>query len=284
MPSRYAELPFQSSSASYAYSGTRSKHSPKPHSASPTSIVDAGAMAPRRFKGKQKASNSQDDITHSGSSDGSQSVAKSKQPSTHCQWTVQDEEALIELALLRKTVMGNGSTFKDVFWNEVASNFPPPTHGKPKTMETCREKWKRMKSIYDIIDKIANTSGLAYSLDKGADIGLESQHVWDGIVKNTKGAGRFKNKGWVHYDKMKLLLPSRSKGTHKFTAQNTPTLPSSTSQSSVSSPSLATHQTTSQSASGEGSSSEGRNTTINLNTIGTIALPAATVAANYRAK
>ena len=60
-------------------------------------------------------------------------VAKSKQPSTHCQWTVQDEEALIELALLRKTAMGNGSTFKDVFWNKVASNFPPPTHGKPKT-------------------------------------------------------------------------------------------------------------------------------------------------------
>ena len=40
-----------------------------------------------------------------------------------------------------------------------------------------------MKSIYDIVDKIANTSGLAYSLDKGADIRLESQHVWDGIVK-----------------------------------------------------------------------------------------------------
>ncbi|KAN0101340.1 hypothetical protein V8E55_001324, partial [Tylopilus felleus] len=81
---------------------------------------------------------------------------------------------------------------------------------------------------------------------------------------------------------MKLLLPSRSKGTHKFTAQNAPTLLSSTSQSSVSSPSLATHQTTSQSASGAGSSSEGCNTTINLNTIGTIALPAATIAANYQ--
>ena len=40
-----------------------------------------------------------------------------------------------------------------------------------------------MKGIYDIVDKIANTSGLAYSMERGADIRLESQHVWDAIIK-----------------------------------------------------------------------------------------------------
>ena len=81
---------------------------------------------------------------HSGTSDGSlsQSVVKSKQPSTH--WTVQDEDALIELALSSKLMMGNGRNFRDMFWNEVATNFPPPTHGKPKTTEGCKEKWKRV--------------------------------------------------------------------------------------------------------------------------------------------
>lgn len=40
-----------------------------------------------------------------------------------------------------------------------------------------------MRSTYKIVHKIASTSGLAYSLERGADIGLESNDVWDGIVK-----------------------------------------------------------------------------------------------------
>lgn len=102
-----------------------------------------------------------------------------------------------------------------------------------------------MRSTYKIVHKIASTSGLAYSLERGADIGLESNDVWDGIVKvrslflyklvsadddltvtvitqNTKGVGQFKNKGWPHYEKMKQLVPSMSKGTYRFTAQEAP--------------------------------------------------------------
>ena len=105
------------------------------------------AMAPRRWsnlKDKQKATNSQGDSTHSGTSDRSlsQSVVKSKESSTH--WTVQDEDALIELALSSKLMMGNGRNFRDTFWNEVATNFPPPTNGNPKTTKSYKEKWKRV--------------------------------------------------------------------------------------------------------------------------------------------
>ena len=65
----------------------------------------------------------------------------------------------------------------------------------------CRENWKRvhdpsftskssailirlqMKSIFEVVHKIANTSGLAYSPESGGNIGPESQQIWDDIVK-----------------------------------------------------------------------------------------------------
>lgn len=40
-----------------------------------------------------------------------------------------------------------------------------------------------MKSIFEVVHKISNMSGLAYSLEKGADVLSESQQVWDDIVK-----------------------------------------------------------------------------------------------------
>jgi len=99
-------------------------------------------MSPHGGKGKQKATDSQDDTMHSGS-DGNQSAIKSKPtPSTH--WIVQDKETLIELALLSRAMMGNGGNFRAAFWSDVASKFPLPTHGKPKTAESCKEKWKRV--------------------------------------------------------------------------------------------------------------------------------------------
>ncbi|KAF8547240.1 hypothetical protein OG21DRAFT_1572936, partial [Imleria badia] len=94
-----------------------------------------------------------------------------------------DEDALIDMALSNKAMAGDGGNFRGSFWNEVASNFPPPTQGKAKTAESCKEKWKRLKTIYEGVNKIAGTSGLAYSLEKGADIGLDSLQIWDDIMK-----------------------------------------------------------------------------------------------------
>ncbi|KAF8549266.1 hypothetical protein OG21DRAFT_1556450 [Imleria badia] len=133
-----------------------------------------------------------------------------------------------------------------------------------------------LKTIYEGVNKIAGTSGLAYLLEKGADIRLDSLQIWDDIMKTTKGVLRFRNKGWVHYKKMKLVVPLKSKGKEKFSIADTPTLPSSTSHSAILSSSLATYQTTGQS--GEGShgnlNSEGRDTTVGM-------IASASVTTNY---
>ena len=40
-----------------------------------------------------------------------------------------------------------------------------------------------MRDTYNIIHKIASSSGLKYTLEKGADVGPESEHVWSEIVR-----------------------------------------------------------------------------------------------------
>ncbi|KIK80602.1 hypothetical protein PAXRUDRAFT_158224, partial [Paxillus rubicundulus Ve08.2h10] len=64
----------------------------------------------------------------------------------------------------------------------------------------CKEKWKRLRATYMVIYKICNTSGFAYSLEEGADIGMINQHLWDDYVKVS--AASFRNQGWPFYQKM----------------------------------------------------------------------------------
>ncbi|KAF9222935.1 hypothetical protein BS17DRAFT_707524, partial [Gyrodon lividus] len=52
-----------------------------------------------------------------------------------------------------------------------------------KTAESCREKWKRIKATFPVVDKLAHASGFAYSEALRANIGVENQSIWDNYVK-----------------------------------------------------------------------------------------------------
>ncbi|KAF9226051.1 hypothetical protein BS17DRAFT_698274, partial [Gyrodon lividus] len=83
-----------------------------------------------------------------------------------------------------------------------------------KTAKSCREKWKRIKAAFHVVDKLAHASGFAYSEALGANIGIENQSVWDDYVKKNKEVNSFQNKGWLPYKKMKNIMPSQAKGTN----------------------------------------------------------------------
>jgi hypothetical protein len=87
--------------------------------------------------------------------------------------------------------------------------------------------------MFDVVDRVANYSGLSYSLERGADITVESETVWAEILKvsaansplppaatntiqHTPSAKHFKNKGWPHYEALKELLPSKTRGNLAF--------------------------------------------------------------------
>ncbi|KIK74225.1 hypothetical protein PAXRUDRAFT_122842, partial [Paxillus rubicundulus Ve08.2h10] len=79
---------------------------------------------------------------------------------------------------------------------------------------SCREKWKRTRATFYIVDKLAHTSGPAYSEALGANIGIENHSVWDDYMKKNKDAGLFWNKGWPLYKKMKSIMPSNARGAN----------------------------------------------------------------------
>ncbi|KIK76165.1 hypothetical protein PAXRUDRAFT_170715, partial [Paxillus rubicundulus Ve08.2h10] len=67
--------------------------------------------------------------------------------------------------------------------NAVTIALSPPGRGGTKTMKICRDKWKRLRSTYDTVKKICNTSGFTYSEDSGADIKDVSEHIWVDYMK-----------------------------------------------------------------------------------------------------
>ncbi|KAG2047706.1 hypothetical protein BDR06DRAFT_866298, partial [Suillus hirtellus] len=78
--------------------------------------------------------------------------------------------------------------------------------GAPKTLIACQSKWAQLQSLYNVVHKVANTSGLSYSLENGVLITTESERMWTDFVKKNPKAKSLKDKGWKHYNSLKGLI------------------------------------------------------------------------------
>jgi hypothetical protein len=58
--------------------------------------------------------------------------------------------------------------------------------------------------------------GWTWSDETGASITPDMEDVWEDFLKVYKEAKPFKNHGWVHLDKMMMIMPATIKGTHVF--------------------------------------------------------------------
>ncbi|KAF8122793.1 hypothetical protein EV363DRAFT_1181931, partial [Boletus edulis] len=96
-------------------------------------------------KGKQSTTDHEDNGMNSNS-DCSNSGLAPKPGSSLTHWTVKEETILLDFVLTNKAMMGDGHNFKGPFWNDLASQFLPPTSGKAKTADSYREKWKRVSN------------------------------------------------------------------------------------------------------------------------------------------
>ncbi|KAI6095526.1 hypothetical protein F5141DRAFT_1295423 [Pisolithus sp. B1] len=134
-------------------------------------------------------------------------------------WTDAESDLLLDLITSHKASAGDGLNFKMAFWNTAAARLPEPTKGAPKTAKSCKERWKRMKKTFDVVDRIVNMSAFTYSRELGANITLENEAIWLNFLKKNKHVRPFRNKGWPHYEKMKLLMPSKGKNLNCISAQ-----------------------------------------------------------------
>ncbi|KIN99387.1 hypothetical protein M404DRAFT_155218 [Pisolithus tinctorius Marx 270] len=135
-------------------------------------------------------------------------------------WSDKDTFALLDLTDSHKAITGDGLNFKAPLWNTCAASLMLANHekGEPQTPKACKEKWKRVHDTYVVVDHLRCSSGFAYSLESGADIGVANKNSWDSYVKAYKDAAPYKNKGWLFYDRMSVLIPSKCKGLNCFLA------------------------------------------------------------------
>ncbi|KAH9957289.1 hypothetical protein BJV74DRAFT_728580, partial [Russula compacta] len=88
----------------------------------------------------------------------------------------------------------------------------------------------QLKKTYMTVTALKSKLGLIWDDEKGMNVMLDWQLVWDDLVKvhehlsclstmsshyqNNPEFKVFANKGWLHYEHMAPLMPSKAKGTH----------------------------------------------------------------------
>ncbi|KAG1812531.1 uncharacterized protein BJ212DRAFT_1276369 [Suillus subaureus] len=105
---------------------------------------------------------------------------------SHCIWTQADESALIAYITTHQAKGGNGMNFDKSFWVATAAemaNKGTPGVGAPKSPDACHQKWGRLCKFFKVVDKIANSSGISYTREKGMNITAKSETIWVDLLK-----------------------------------------------------------------------------------------------------
>ena len=120
----------------------------------------------------------------------------------HAIWTVDDKTVLINYLNKHQAKAGDGLSFKMSKWNGVAVKVVESTmKGGPKDRTGCKNKWAcvcihcfiltinpfqwfptQLKKLYEIVDDLKQQLGFKWDEHNGADIGPESQAVWDAYI------------------------------------------------------------------------------------------------------
>ncbi|KAF9473468.1 hypothetical protein BDN70DRAFT_817166, partial [Pholiota conissans] len=131
-------------------------------------------------------------------------------------WSAADTTELLDYLLSQRATLGDGSSFKATTWTGAAKqvNAVARCKGIDKTSKSCKNKWMRLKEIFEIVAKIKAQSGFKWDDEKGADIDASSASVWEVFEKKNKGSCPFRNKGWPWWSKVEPLMPSSTRGAN----------------------------------------------------------------------
>ncbi|KDR65022.1 hypothetical protein GALMADRAFT_82385 [Galerina marginata CBS 339.88] len=150
-------------------------------------------------------------------------------------WTAPEETALVDFLGDNKAEAGDGGNFKSTTFQRAVSHIAPlHERGSIKTVKSTRSKWIAFKKIYRIIRAIQLVSGWVWDDDTGASITADSASSWDDYVKKHPEAKPFRNKGWRHFNKVALIMPSTAAGANVFHPTAGPSTPDDDSDRAVS--------------------------------------------------
>ncbi|KAK6987883.1 Myb-DNA-bind-3 domain-containing protein [Favolaschia claudopus] len=167
----------------------------------------------------------------------SQGASNEPQKQENAVWTCRNETTLLDYLLEVMSKSGDGLNFKEATWKASAHrvNSDSREKGGPKTWQSCKSKFQKLKALFLVICEIMGNSGWTWSDEKGACIDAASSGTWDAFVKRNKAAKPFRNAGWTHLKTFRQLMPDAApKGSHVFrprTALAQVTLPESQHES-----------------------------------------------------
>ncbi|KAG1822004.1 uncharacterized protein BJ212DRAFT_1209638, partial [Suillus subaureus] len=106
---------------------------------------------------------------------------------------------------------GDGMNFTRTFWNNAALHMAagPVPEGAPKTADSCQSKWSCISTLFKVVDKLSNASGVSYDFEKGANIDDEGETMWMDYISvciKNPDAKAFKKKGWLHFEKLQGVI------------------------------------------------------------------------------
>ncbi|KAF8060684.1 hypothetical protein FPV67DRAFT_1673535 [Lyophyllum atratum] len=133
-------------------------------------------------------------------------------------WTEADETALLSFLWEKKAEAGDGGNFKKTTWKaaEVFMAGLFTGEGGPKTANSRKGKYARLRDTCLVIVDIKAQSGFSWDDELGASIGPHNLTVWEAYVTRKPPARNFANSGWVHFHDVHRLLPSRARGMNVF--------------------------------------------------------------------
>lgn len=83
-------------------------------------------------------------------------------------------------------------------------------------LEMYSQIYIKLRRIFRAIQAIKMQSGWTWTDTRGADITPELESAWATFIKIYKDAKPFKNRGWVHLEKMTEIMPVTLRGTYVF--------------------------------------------------------------------
>ncbi|KAI6023681.1 hypothetical protein BKA83DRAFT_12169 [Pisolithus microcarpus] len=138
-------------------------------------------------------------------------------------WTQADVEMLLDYAEEIQYKAGNRMAFQEGHFNDLLASLPIQPNG--------------LKREYYVASTIAGGLGLAYLMERGANVVTEAgQLVMDELIETRPEAAQFQNKGFKYWDRMQRFVPrdkARGANAHHAAGPRTFTQPFHTLSSSL---------------------------------------------------
>ncbi|KAJ7261095.1 hypothetical protein C8J57DRAFT_1719857 [Mycena rebaudengoi] len=139
----------------------------------------------------------------------------------------EDITHLLNFFYNQRSRIGEGGNWDKTVYNEAAAHMAenhPPKKGGPKTADSIMTKWKALRKLHEHIllakqKQYPGASGWTYTDECGFNVTDDDQDAWKNFITAHPHFKPFATSGWIHFQKLDDILPSRARGRYVFNAR-----------------------------------------------------------------